>query len=82
MTNIGKYADASQAEISLHNFDTYVTIEVTDNGSGFKVESIPAGSHGLAGMRHRVEAIGGNLTVTSSESGTRVTAILPKTALE
>ena len=82
LTNIGKYADATQAEISLHNFDTYITIEVTDNGSGFKVESIPAGSHGLAGMRHRVEAIGGNLTVTSSENGTRVTAVLPKTALK
>lgn len=82
LTNIGKYADATQAEISLHNFDTYITIEVNDNGSGFKVESIPAGSHGLAGMRHRVEAIGGNLTVTSSESGTRVTAVLPKTAIK
>jgi signal transduction histidine kinase len=79
LTNIGKYAEAKQAEISLHNFDGYVTVEVKDNGKGFKVGSVGAGSHGLAGMRHRVEAAGGRLTVTSGEGeGTRISAVLPK----
>ncbi|MCZ8255104.1 MAG: CHASE3 domain-containing protein, partial [Polaromonas sp.] len=80
LTNMGKYAEASQAEISLHNFDSYITVEVKDNGRGFKVEKVGSGSHGLAGMRHRVEAAGGRLTVASSEgSGTRISAVLPKT---
>lgn len=80
LTNIGKYAEARQAEISLHNFDSYITVEVKDNGKGFKVGSVGAGSHGLAGMRHRVEAAGGRLTVTSAEGeGTRISAVLPKT---
>ncbi|WP_238541103.1 CHASE3 domain-containing protein [Polaromonas sp. CF318] len=80
LTNIGKYAEAKQAEISLHNFDSYITVEVKDNGKGFKVGSVGAGSHGLAGMRHRVEAAGGRLTVTSAEGeGTRISAVLPKT---
>jgi len=80
LTNIGKYAEAKQAEISLHNFDGYITVEVKDNGKGFKVGSVGAGSHGLAGMRHRVEAAGGRLTVTSAEGqGTRISAVLPKT---
>lgn len=80
LTNIGKYAEAKQAEISLHNFDSYITVEVRDNGKGFKVGSVGAGSHGLAGMRHRVEAAGGRLTVTSGEGeGTRISAVLPKT---
>ncbi|MFC5521185.1 CHASE3 domain-containing protein [Polaromonas jejuensis] len=79
LTNIGKYAKASQAEISLHNFDSVITIEVKDNGKGFKMESVRATSHGLAGMRHRVEAAGGRLTVVSAEgSGTRISAVLPK----
>ena len=80
LTNMGKYAEATQAEISLHNFDSYVTVEVKDNGKGFKTASVGAGSHGLAGMRHRVEAAGGRLTVTSAEGeGTRISAVLPKT---
>jgi len=80
LTNIGKYAEAKQAEISLHNFDSYITVEVKDDGKGFKVGSVGAGSHGLAGMRHRVEAAGGRLTVTSAEGeGTRISAVLPKT---
>lgn len=80
LTNIAKYAAASQAEISLHNFDRYISVEVKDNGKGFRVESVGPTSHGLAGMRHRVEAAGGRLTVTSTEgSGARISAVLPKT---
>lgn len=80
LTNIGKYAEAEQAEISLHNFDGYITVEVKDNGKGFKVGSVGAGSHGLADMRHRVEAAGGRLTVTSTEGeGALISAVLPKT---
>jgi signal transduction histidine kinase len=80
LTNIGKYAEARQAQISLHNFDSYITVEVKDDGKGFKVGSVSAGSHGLAGMRHRVEAAGGRLTVTSTEGeGARISAVLPKT---
>jgi signal transduction histidine kinase len=79
LTNIAKYAGATQVEISLHNFDSYVTVEVKDNGKGFKLESIGPGSHGLAGMRHRVEAAGGKLTVASTEGiGTQVGAVMPK----
>ncbi|MDP2255665.1 MAG: CHASE3 domain-containing protein [Polaromonas sp.] len=79
LTNIGKYAEAKQAEISLHSFDGYITVEVRDNGKGFKLDSVGPTSHGLAGMRHRVEAAGGRLTVTSSDGrGTRISAVLPR----
>ena len=74
-----KYAKATQAEIRLENFDGYIAVEVRDNGKGFNVENVGPGSHGLAGMRHRVEAAGGRLTVTSSaDSGTLISAVLPK----
>ena len=79
LTNIAKYAEATQVEISVHNFERFITVDVKDNGKGFKLESIGPGSHGLAGMRHRVEAAGGKLTVNSAEgSGTQVSAVLPK----
>ena len=79
LTNIAKYANAKEVEINLHNFDNFITINVADNGEGFDTENVGPGSHGLAGMRHRVEAAGGKLTVVShEESGTNVGAVLPK----
>ena len=79
LTNIAKYAGASEVEITLHNFDEVITVDVKDNGKGFNTTSIGPGSHGLAGMRHRVEAAGGKLTVVSiQDSGTHVGAVLPR----
>lgn len=81
LTNIGKYAQANLVEISLHNFEGYVTVEVKDNGKGFNLGNVGSASHGLAGMRHRVEAVGGRLNVASSEGqGTLVSSVLPKVA--
>lgn len=79
LTNIGKYAEASQIFISLQNMNGYVTVEVRDNGKGFDLNATSPNSHGLSGMRHRVEAAGGSLTVASSPlAGTKITATLPK----
>ena len=79
LTNMAKYANATQAEIRLENFDSYIAVEVRDDGKGFNAENVAPGSHGLAGMRHRVEAAGGRLTVTSaSGTGTQISAVLPK----
>jgi len=79
LTNIGKYAEATNIGISLQNMDGYITIEVSDNGKGFDTTVVSPNSHGLTGMRHRVEAAGGQLTVISSLStGTKISAVLPK----
>ncbi len=81
LTNISKYAQASSAEIRVINEPRQVVIEVEDNGAGFDITKIGAGSHGLAGMRHRVEAAGGKLTIQSAmQLGTRIRATLPKVA--
>lgn len=79
LTNIGKYAEATQVIVSLQNQGGYISIEVHDNGKGFDVATISLTSHGINGMRHRVEAASGRLTVTSSaQTGTKVSAVLPK----
>ncbi|MDR0226157.1 MAG: CHASE3 domain-containing protein [Burkholderiaceae bacterium] len=78
LTNIGKYAKASHVLVSLHNYPTYVTVQIQDDGEGFEVSSMRPNSHGLAGMRHRVEAAGGRLTVSSElGKGTSVSAVIP-----
>ncbi len=78
LTNIGKYAEASEATIVLKNYENHVIVEVADNGKGFDTQRMRPSTHGLAGMRHRVEAARGKLTVSSTPGkGTRLSAMLP-----
>jgi len=79
LTNVGKYAEAKQVEISVHSHENHVEVEIRDDGKGFEVGQARPSTHGLAGMRHRVEAAGGRLTVSSEPGrGTRISAVLPK----
>lgn len=78
LTNISKYAEASEASIVMKNYGNHVVVEVADNGRGFDLQHARPASHGLAGMRHRVEAAKGKLTVESRPGGgTRLSAVLP-----
>lgn len=79
LTNVGKYAEARQVEVSLREYPKHVEVEVRDDGRGFDLRSTQPTTHGLAGMRHRVEAAGGRLTIASQPGrGTRILASLPK----
>lgn len=79
LTNVGKYADAQQVDISVRDYSNHVEVEIRDDGKGFDVQAAKPTTHGLAGMRHRVEAAGGRLSIQSRPgSGTRIMASLPK----
>ena len=74
LTNVAKHAPGAAAHVRLAEEDGWLTIEVADEGPG---GAILDGS-GLTGLRHRVEALDGTLTVTSVKgSGTTVHAELP-----
>ena len=81
LTNVGKYAEAKSVVVSLQDYANHVELEVRDDGRGFDVRAVRPSTHGIAGMRHRVEAAGGRLTVQSHPgAGTRIVAVLPKPA--
>ena len=81
LTNVGKYAEARHVEITVQNHGNHVEVDIHDDGKGFDVANIPPSTHGLAGMRHRVEAAGGRLTVTSAPGkGSRISAVLARAA--
>lgn len=78
LTNIGKYAGARQVLVSVHSHPKHVAVQVRDDGRGFDPASLRPGTHGLAGMRQRVEAAGGRLSIHSSPGGgTTLSAVLP-----
>ena len=78
LTNVGKYAEARQVEIQLRNYGGHVEVDIKDDGKGFDATRVKPSTHGLAGMRHRVEAAGGKLAVASTPGkGTRISAVMP-----
>ena len=79
LTNVGKYAQAEQVDIMVKNSDGEIGVEIRDNGLGFEASEVRTSTHGLAGMKHRVEAAGGRLSVESQlGEGTRIIATLPR----
>jgi len=79
LTNIGKYAQARQVVVTLHSYASHIAVEVSDDGVGFDTDRTTPSTHGLTGMRHRVEAAGGKLTITSTPGkGTVIAASLPR----
>ena len=79
LTNIAKYADAKEVVVSLHGHDHHIEVSIDDNGRGFDVDTRQNASHGLPGMRHRIEALNGTLKVVSAPGqGARVHAVFPR----
>jgi signal transduction histidine kinase len=76
LTNAAKHAEASAVLVNVRFEDGSLVAEITDNGRGFAVDAVGAG-YGLTGMRERVLAADGRLTIESSEAGTTVAATLP-----
>jgi signal transduction histidine kinase len=78
LTNIGKYAKARHVAIELGSQDGQVTVSVRDDGVGFDPTRPATSAYGLVGMRFRVEAEGGTLTVVSAPGqGTQLQVRLP-----
>jgi signal transduction histidine kinase len=74
LANVRRHAGASSAQVVLSYCDNEVSLEVSDDGTGFNAE-LPTTGYGLRGMRARVSEIGGELTVRSVPGkGTTVTA--------
>ena len=80
LMNVLKHAQAKSIGLVVATDDRNLSVTVTDDGVGIderRVES--AQSHGLPGMRHRIETLGGELRIRSPGTGvgTEVAFILP-----
>jgi signal transduction histidine kinase len=62
LTNAAKHAHASVVHVDLDAHDTSVRLAIRDDGVG---GADPAQGSGLVGLRDRIEAVGGELEVTS-----------------
>lgn len=84
LTNVHRHSGASTARVRLSSNTGHFTLEISDNGKGISRELLERFAHsgehagvGIAGMRARVEELGGGLRIESDTTGTTVTAELP-----
>jgi PAS domain S-box-containing protein len=79
LTNIARHANATSVTLNLFRLDDHLLITIRDNGRGIRPEDMEkAQSLGLVGMRERVWAMQGEITITSDEPpGTRIDVVLP-----
>ncbi len=80
LNNVARHSGSTRAVLGLDYDCKSVVLRVCDQGRGFELnqEFQPPRGWGLAGMRERVESIGGKLSVQSAPGqGTTVEVVIP-----
>ena len=84
LTNVFRHAKATTVNVSIEPAEPpagvkgnrdYALVRVRDNGRGLKPDQ--KFGLGLTGMRERILALGGTLTIASGESGVTIEAMVP-----
>src|SRR6195952_3791280 len=84
LTNVFRHAGATSVNVSvepaeqptgLHTDRSFARVRIRDNGSGMKRDHKLG--FGLTGMRERILALGGTLTIASDAGGVTVEALVP-----
>ena len=85
LTNVHRHSGSATADIRLSRKEGRVLLEIADKGKGIPPELLAQSNRswigsmgvGLRGMNERIRQLGGELEISSSESGTVVTAGFP-----
>jgi signal transduction histidine kinase len=84
LTNVHRHSGAKRADVSLRTSGSYVVLKVKDYGHGLPAGVLQnlrqdgtGGGVGLAGMTERIREIGGRLDISSSPSGSEISARVP-----
>ena len=85
LTNVHRHSKSRKADVSVVASNGQVVLQVRDYGKGVPADVLDRfrrkrahGGVGLAGMRERINELGGRLEMDSDSHGTRVVATLPR----
>lgn len=82
LTNMLKHANASAAWLEVEVEREELQVLVADNGRGMAAHAQTGGGQGLAGMRHRVMALGGTIEIRPrAAGGTEIVVRVPLTRI-
>ncbi|MEH7253108.1 sensor histidine kinase [Neobacillus niacini] len=78
VSNTLRHSKANKLEVLLIRRDELVILRIVDDGIGFEVDKMNAGSYGMQNMHERAVEVGGTLKVVSVKSkGTRLEVKVP-----
>ncbi|MFF8596681.1 sensor histidine kinase [Streptomyces sp. NPDC015220] len=69
LTNALKYAHGSRTSVQVRHGEREITVEVSTDGTGSRTAAAVSGGRGLAGLRDRVDVLGGDFSVASGTDG-------------
>lgn len=76
LANVVRHARAKSVEVTIEKIDAAARVTISDDGHG--IESAGNEGVGMAGMRERLELMGGSLRIESKSGGTTVVAEIPE----
>ncbi|OWW21149.1 CHASE domain-containing protein [Noviherbaspirillum denitrificans] len=84
MTNVIRHAEATTCVVRIQHGESKLRIEVSDDGHGhFPIDRRKPRSFGLIGIRERITAMGGEMSIVTTEGkGTVLQFTLPASTLE
>ena len=77
LTNVLRHAAAGRADVSVARVGADLVVTVADDGRGPSRDAARSTGLGIAGMRHRVEGLGGRLEAGPGATGFVVRATVP-----
>ncbi|ANM03882.1 sensor histidine kinase protein [Rhizobium phaseoli] len=75
LNNAYRHGGGVQQTVKAVSHSGHVHVEVSDRGNGFDPAEVRPASLGLAGLRERVDSLGGSFEIKTGEGGTVVTMI-------
>jgi signal transduction histidine kinase len=82
LSNAYRHGGGIDQKVVQRYSDGLVSIQVSDGGNGFDPAKVPGERLGLAGLKERVQSLGGRFELKTSGEGTSVTMSLPEREME
>jgi len=80
LTNAARHGSPQDVRLQVERGDTVVALSVEDDGGGSPAKLNGTSGYGLLGIRERITALGGSLSIGEAPRGVRIAAVIPLAA--
>ena len=80
LTNAARHGSPQDVRLQVERVDAAVALSVEDDGGGSPAKLSGTSGYGLLGIRERIDALGGSLSIGPAPRGVRVAAVIPLAA--
>jgi signal transduction histidine kinase len=80
LTNAARHGSPQDVRLQVERVETAVALSVEDDGGGSPARLSGAPGYGLLGIRERIDALGGSLSIGPAPRGVRIAAVIPLAA--